>query len=231
MSDSAIMKLQNVSKEYPAPDGASPVPVLSDISLSVHEGDSISIVGPSGSGKSTLLNIMGALDIPTSGTVFFASVDLSELTDERRSYMRNQDIGFIFQMHHLLPQCSVIENVLIPTVPFRKRNTQDYYNKARELLEAVGMEKRIDYLPSELSGGEQLRTVVVRALINDPKLLLADEPTGSLDNRTADELARVITDMNRDRELTLVVVTHSEKLAGMMNRRYELKNGLLHPLA
>lgn len=230
MNENVILDLQNISKDYNKTDAASVTHVLSDISITLRSGESLSIIGPSGSGKSTLLNIMGALDRPTSGNVIINGMDLSEMSDDRLSFIRNREIGFIFQMHHLLPQCSVIENVLIPTLPFPEKSNKDYYEKGCELLNSIGMGERLHYKPAELSGGEQLRTAVVRSLINDPKILLADEPTGSLDNRTAKDLSEIIVGMNQEKNLTLVVVTHSEELAGMMNRKLELKNGFLKPL-
>lgn len=230
MEDKYILELRNIKKNYTGAGGSSQIRVLSDVSVSIRSGDSLSIIGPSGSGKSTLLNIMGALDRPTSGKVIFNGNDISEIQGDSLSFFRNREIGFIFQMHHLLPQCTVIENVLVPTLAFPEKGQKDYYERGVELLEYVGMADRLHFKPAELSGGEQLRTAVVRALINDPKILLADEPTGSLDNRTAKNLSGLLVQLNKEKNLTLVVVTHSEELAGIMDNRYELKDGSLHAL-
>lgn len=230
MKDKTVLELDHIIKDYPSPDGNFQNRVLSDVSLSVSAGSSVAVTGPSGSGKSTLLNIMGALDRPSSGRVVFNGRGISELNDDELSLLRNRDMGFVFQMHHLLPQCSVIENVLIPTLAFPGRNYEEYYEKGRSLLDEVGMRERIDYMPSNLSGGELVRVSVVRALINGPKILLADEPTGSLDNKTAQDIALMLVKLNRENGLTLVVVSHSEELVNKMEMRYELKDGNLNPL-
>lgn len=230
MSDGCILELEAISKEYGRAGGEAETRVLSDVSIRIRAGESLSVMGPSGSGKSTLLNLMGGLDRPTSGRVFFNGTDLSAAPDDRLSVIRNRGIGFIFQQHHLLPQCTVMENVLLPTVPYPETSPETYRERARGLLEAVGMGERLDYKPGALSGGELLRTAVVRALINQPALLLADEPTGSLDNTTARSLAGLIIRLNKENNLALVVVTHSEELAEMMDRRYELRDGSLKPM-
>ena len=230
MDKNVILELQNISKDYYRNDRSIVVKVLSDISISIKSGDSYSIIGPSGSGKSTLLNIMGGIDHPTAGNVILNGSSFSELPDEKLSYIRNKDIGFIFQLHHLLPQCTAIENVLIPTLPFPEKSGEEYYQRAYELLKSVGMENRMNNKPGELSGGELLRTAVVRGLINEPKILLADEPTGSLDNVTAGELGELLTQLNVEKKLTLIVVTHSAELAARINNRYELKNRSLNRL-
>lgn len=219
-----ILKLNAVSKEYVSGDGRARIPVLSEISLTVEKGSSISIVGPSGSGKSTLLNIMGTLDKPSSGTVMLNGADASMLSDDAVSLIRNKTIGFVFQMHHLLPQCTVMENVLIPVLPLPKSTYDASYTRAHQLLKTVGLIHRLNSRPSELSGGEQLRTALVRAFINEPEILLADEPTGSLDHKGAQEISELIVSLNHDRQCALVVVTHSQELAHMMDIRFELKN-------
>lgn len=219
-----ILKLNAVGKEYVSGDGLSRVHVLSEISLTVEKGDSISIVGPSGSGKSTLLNIMGTLDKPSSGTVMLNGIDASSLSDDAVSRVRNKTIGFVFQMHHLLPQCTVMENVLIPVLPLPKNSHDASCARAHQLLKTVGLMHRLNSRPSELSGGEQLRTALVRALINEPEILLADEPTGSLDHKGAQEISELIVSLNHDRQCALVVVTHSQELASMMDTRFELKD-------
>lgn len=219
-----ILRLDAVGKEYVSGDGLARVRVLSGISLTVKKGDSISIVGPSGSGKSSLLNIMGTLDKPTSGAVMLNGTDVTSLSDDAVALARNKTIGFVFQMHHLLPQCTVMENVLIPVLPLSKNTYDASYARAHQLLKNVGLIGRLNNRPSELSGGEQLRTALVRALINEPEILLADEPTGSLDHKGAREISELIVSLNRDRQCALVVVTHSQELARMMDTRFELKS-------
>ncbi len=202
--------------------------ILNNISLQVQQGEAVAVTGPSGSGKSTLLNIIGALDKPGSGTVNFEGENLAAMNENKLTEIRNRKIGFIFQLHHLLPQCTVLENVLIPTLPYnRGKNRADFYNRAVKLLESVGLKKHLDYFPARLSGGEQQRTAVVRALINQPKLILADEPTGSLDQASADNLSRILIDLNKAENVTLIMVTHSEELAGKLDTVYNLKNGKL----
>lgn len=182
-------------------------------------------MGPSGSGKSTLLNIMGALDRPTSGRVLLSGRDLASLDDRDLAKIRNQEIGFIFQLHHLLPQCTVLENVLIPTLAHDEN--QGKVERAKELLQKVGLGSHLYYRPAQLSGGEQQRVAVIRALINSPKLLLADEPTGSLDRASAENLVQILVSLNKEEDVALIVVTHDPKLAGRMQKVYELKNGKL----
>lgn len=221
-----IVELRDVTKHYDAPESDAPVPVLNKISLAVRPGEALVVTGPSGSGKSTLLNIMGTLDRPSSGQVLLAGQDLSALSDRELSRLRNRDIGFVFQLHHLLPQLSVLENVLVPTIvdPGGSREADE---RARRLIERVGLAERIHYRPGQLSGGQCQRVALVRALINRPKLLLADEPTGSLDHTTAGMLAGLILELNREEGVTLVVVTHSMELAGMLKRVLALSDGKL----
>ena len=168
-----LLELQNIKKQYDSPDNTTPVPILQNISLKVDAGESIAVVGPSGSGKSTLLNIIGALDAPTSGAVTLAGQNLSSLNDKELAEIRNRDVGFVFQLHHLLPQCTVLENVLVPTLPQgRSINSEEAKERANHLLDVVGLADRKHYKPAQLSGGERQRVAVVRALINKPKLLL-----------------------------------------------------------
>ena len=222
--------LRNVGKTYGAPTGVTPAPVLKNISLQIGQGESIAVVGPSGSGKSTLLNIMGTLDRPTTGSVYFDGSNLADMNDRALAGIRNSEIGFVFQLHHLLPQCTVLENVMIPTLT-RNRNIDRaaVRSRAEKLLRDVGLEGHAAYFPAQLSGGERQRTAVVRALINKPKLILADEPTGSLDQTSAAGLGRLLIDLNRMEQVTLVVVTHSRELAQQMERVYVLHNGALEP--
>ncbi|MFC1650121.1 ABC transporter ATP-binding protein [Candidatus Latescibacterota bacterium] len=222
-----LLELKNIRKEYDTPSGGAPLAVLDDISLHIEQGDTIAVIGPSGSGKSTLLNIIGALDKPTSGSVIFESRNLAEMSETESAAFRNTEIGFIFQLHHLLPQCTVLENVLVPAIPRNKTIPDEFRNRAKELLSKAGLENHLDYFPAQLSGGERQRVAVVRALINSPKLILADEPTGSLDRNSADNLGRILIDLNQDEKMTLLVVTHSPDLAKRMDRVYSLRNGSL----
>ena len=202
--------------------------VIQDVSLKVSLEETVAIVGPSGSGKTTLLNIMGTLDRPTAGTVRFVGRCTSQLSEKDLSRVRNRDIGFIFQLHHLLPQCTVIENVLLPTLPYSTRSEQnEAVERAYLLLDRVGMEDHRDYRPGQLSVGQRQRAAVVRALINQPKLILADEPTGSLDASTAADLGDLLMELNEEERTTLVVVTHSSVLARRMNRILDLRDGKL----
>lgn len=188
----------------------------------------MAIVGPSGSGKSTLLNIIGALDRPTSGVVTFAGKNLADLGDLELSRIRNREIGFVFQLHHLLPQCSVFENVLIPTIPLGlKKGDEEKRNRAMNLLEGVGLEKHKDHFPAQLSGGEMQRVAVIRALINRPKLILADEPTGSLDRESSQNLGRLLIKVNKEEGTALITVTHSIDLARLMDKAFKLRDGML----
>ena len=224
MSAVPLLELRAVSKSYPGP---TPVPVLRGTQLTVASGESVAIVGPSGSGKSTLLNLLGTLDTPDSGSVWFEGRDLTRLTSKELATLRNRRIGFIFQNHHLLPQCTVLENVLIPTLAEQRRAPEEAVARAKQLLDRVGLGHRIDHTPGRLSGGERQRTAVVRALINEPVLLLADEPTGALDRASAGEITRLLTELNLKDRLTLIVVTHSAELAGLMGRAVELRDGQL----
>jgi ABC-type lipoprotein export system ATPase subunit len=227
-----LLELEHIEKRYATPDGKNSLVILRDISIKIADGESIAILGPSGSGKSTLLNIMGALDRPTAGKIRLAGQDLSKLTNQELAKVRNQQIGFIFQLHHLLPQCTALENVLIPTIPHEKyKNTPESTHRARELLKRVGLTDRMDYRPGQLSGGECQRTAVVRALINKPKLILADEPTGSLDQLTALSLGKLLHELNQEQNVAIITVTHSAALANLMNRRFQLSNGSLNEMS
>lgn len=223
----AMIEAKKISKNYPQPGGGE-IEVLRAVSLTVRAGESLVVTGPSGSGKSTLLNIIGALDRPSSGTVNLDGRDLSRLNERELARLRNRRIGFVFQSHHLLPQCTVLENVLLPTLPLQRESTREgFTDRARLLLEEVGLADRAHHRPGQLSGGECQRVAVARSLINAPSLVLADEPTGSLDGENAAQLAGLLIDLNRSQGTTLVVVTHSEELADRMDRRYRLRDGKL----
>jgi len=213
-----LLELFHVAKNY------GTVKVLKEVNLQLAAGEPIAIIGPSGSGKSTLLNIMGALDVPTSGTISLDGRDLSRLTEKELAGIRNRQIGFIFQLHHLLPQCTVLENVLIPTLASPNTDRQE---RAERLLDRVGLKHRLTHRPGQLSGGECQRVAVVRALINQPKLLLADEPTGSLDHAAATNLGQLLSELNKEEGVALVLVTHSLELARSLPRVLELRDGVL----
>jgi lipoprotein-releasing system ATP-binding protein len=222
-----MVELVDVTKTYGEPGGAGAVSVLKGITLQIEPGRAVVIVGPSGCGKSTLLNIIGGLDHPTAGRVLLDGKDLAELDDEELARIRNRQIGFVFQLHHLLPQCTVLENVLVPTLAVRDSSSQSEA-RAKTLLARVGLEDRMSYRPGELSGGQRQRVAVARALINTPTLLLADEPTGSLDEGTSQSIADLLAELNRDQGVTLIVVTHSHELAARIGRVMELSGGTLH---
>ena len=213
-----MLKVENVSKEYPTPSG--PLKVVSNISLSLSRGDAVSIMGPSGSGKSTLLYMIGTLEPPTNGTITIDDQNPFQLKENELAAFRNKAIGFVFQDHCLLPQCSVIENVLTPTLISRpdERNGM----RALTMLEQVGLRDRLTHRPAELSGGEKQRVALARALVMQPQLLLCDEPTGNLDHKSADIVASLLLDLHREQETILIVVTHNAELASRFPLRYEL---------
>jgi ABC-type lipoprotein export system ATPase subunit len=223
-----LLSLRKVTKEYRASDTTPAVPVIHDVTLDIAAGESVAIVGPSGSGKSTLLNLMGTLDTPTRGTIILDGRDLRRLDELRLATLRNRQIGFVFQAHHLLPQCTVLENVLVPTLATQEPALRDgATERAHKLLDRVGLGERATHRPGQLSGGERQRVAVVRALINQPKLLLADEPTGALDRASAQGLGDLLVQLNREDGVTLVLVTHALDLAKRMGRVLELRDGRL----
>jgi lipoprotein-releasing system ATP-binding protein len=219
-----VLEVTHVSKDYQTPTG--PIRVLSDVDLSVGPGRSVSIVGPSGSGKSTLLYILGALEPPTSGVVLLDGQNPFQLDDRRLAAFRNRHVGFVFQDHHLLPQCSVLENVLVPTLVASDR-TADVGERARDLIEQVGLAARLHHRPHELSGGEKQRVALARALVQHPGLVLCDEPTGNLDQESADAVASLLVDLHRRLQSILIVVTHNLELAQRMDTQYTLSDARL----
>lgn len=224
-NEAPLLELDNVTKQYDTlPE---PTVVLKGVDLRVCAGETIAVAGPSGCGKSTLLNLIGALDRPTSGRVTFKDLNVPELREADAARFRNREIGFVFQRHHLLPQCSVLENVLVPTL--LSPATTGIRDRALELLERVGLSNRVDRRPAQLSGGERQRVAVVRALINAPSLLLADEPTGSLNEEGAKTLADLLLELNREQGMALIVVTHSLDVARRLGRVLELRDGALVP--
>ncbi len=216
---------QNLAKEYPTRSG--PLAILRGINLALNRGDSLAVTGPSGSGKSTLLHILGTLDNPTSGTVSLEGTDPFALPEAELAAFRNRRIGFVFQDHHLLPQCSVLENVLIPTLVNRETKPADTEAYARVLLDRVGLGSRLQHRPAELSGGERQRVAVARSLVLKPTLLLADEPTGNLDRLNAQAVGELLLELHRQENTILVVVTHSADLAKLFATRMEMNDGTL----
>ncbi len=218
-----MLQVSNVSKSYPTPRG--PLSVLSGVSLTLSPGEAAAITGPSGSGKSSLLYILGALEPPSSGTVMLDGRDPFALSAEGLAKFRNAEIGFVFQDHCLLPQCSVLENVLIPTLVGEAGD--DDLARARSLVEQVGLADRIDHRPGELSGGEKQRVAVARALVRQPKLVLCDEPTGNLDQASASKVASLLFDLHLRQRNMLIVVTHSDRLASQFPMRFEISDTVL----
>jgi len=219
-----MLAVNRISKSYPTPRG--PLTVLSEVSFSLAPGDAAAIMGPSGSGKSSLLYILGGLEPPSSGTVTLDGRNPFELDPDALAAFRNRSIGFVFQDHCLLPQCTVLENVLVPTLVAPARGDAD---RARALLDRVGLSDRIDHRPAELSGGERQRVALARALIRQPQLLLCDEPTGNLDRASATAVASLLFDLYRRERAILVVVTHSAQLASQLPIRFDLNDRRLAP--
>jgi lipoprotein-releasing system ATP-binding protein len=221
-----MLTAQSIQKLYATRNGW--VDVLRDCSLSLPAGGSAAIMGPSGSGKSTLLNILGTLEPPTAGRLMLDGMDPFRLSEPELARFRNRRIGFVFQDHHLLPQCTAMENVLIPTLPY-PAPAGDALARVRELLERVELAHRADHLPSELSGGERQRVAIARALVNRPAVVLADEPTGNLDRALADSVADLLASLVAGEGVALLVVTHSERVAQRFRDQYEMLDGVLTP--
>jgi lipoprotein-releasing system ATP-binding protein len=219
-----MLHVEHISKQYPT--RAGPLVVLRDVAFELRPGENMAILGPSGSGKSTLLSILGAMEPPDGGRVVLDDQDPATLAEPQLAAFRSRKIGFVFQDHHLLPQCSVLENVLTPTVA-AGRTTPNDIARARMLLDRVGLTDRLDHRPAELSGGERQRAALARALIRAPSLLLADEPTGDLDHANAMRIAELLLELQRQENTMLIVATHSLRLAEMMMRRMTLEEGML----
>jgi lipoprotein-releasing system ATP-binding protein len=221
-----VIDVSRVSKSYDSPAG--PVTVLRDLDLHVAAAETVAIVGPSGSGKTTLLNLLGALDQPSSGSIAIDGVKIGELKPEAAARFRNRSIGFIFQLHYLLPQCSILENVLVPRLAGGwDEDARTVRARAESLLDQVGLKDRMTHRPWQLSGGEQLRAAIARSLINQPKLILADEPTGSLDPSTGERIGDLLLRTNASARVALIVVTHNPALAHRMQKTYRLEAGQL----
>jgi len=221
----ALVEVQGVSKSFQT--GDHKLRVLDGVHLSVAAQESVAIVGPSGSGKSTLLNLLGTLDQPDQGTIVIDGKNLSMMGGDELAGFRNRNIGFVFQSHHLLPHLTVLENVLVPVLAQASEVGDEVLLRANQLLQRVGLGDRDKHLPGRLSGGERQRVAVVRALINQPRLILADEPTGALDRVSAAEVGRLLIELNREHGITLIVATHSEELAARMDRVLTMENGTL----
>jgi len=219
-----VIQVMDIFKNYE--NGPQLVEVIKGISFEVQSSEVIAIMGPSGVGKSTLLHLMGALDLPTSGKLLIDGQDILDLKNDNLSRFRNDKIGFVFQFHHLLPEFSAYENVIIPSMMYSplKKDKEDY---ARYILDQVGLSHRLDHKPRELSGGEQQRVAVARALINKPKIILADEPTGNLDKQTGAALYQLLLDLNQKLNHTMIIVTHNEHIAQHANRIIQLEDGRL----
>ncbi|WP_026841540.1 ABC transporter ATP-binding protein [Citrifermentans bremense] len=219
---SSLLEVKNLYKSYG--EALAKVEVLKGIDLTVEPGDTIAMVGPSGAGKSTLLHIMGTIDRPTSGEVLFDGESIFALGDQPLASFRNRSIGFVFQFHHLLPEFTALENVMMPLlIGGEKRSKVE--GRARQLLHDVGLAHRVTHRPGELSGGEQQRVAIARALVRQPRLLLADEPTGNLDMKTSHEVHELLYSIQRSTGITLVIVTHNEQLAAGMNRTIRVVDG------
>lgn len=220
-----ILKLENIEKKYSG--SVEELHIINNLSFSVEEGEFISILGRSGSGKSTLLNIMGLLDRVDSGKIFIGGQEVDKLSEEERDKIKNQMIGFVFQFHYLLPEFTALENVMLPALLNNFDKKLEIEKRAKELLEKVGLGERENHKPSQLSGGEKQRVAIARALINSPKILLADEPTGNLDEETSEMIFKILKDINKNEKQTIIVVTHSKDLAEISDKQLYLKKGVL----
>jgi len=218
-----LLKLNNVKKVYKT--GALEVPVLHGIDLTIEDGESVAIMGPSGSGKSTLMNVIGLLDTPSSGEFFFNDEDISKASEARLTKLRNQHIGFVFQHFHLLPRFSALKNVETPLI-YAGVSKRERIRRAKEMLEKVGLGDRIDHLPNQLSGGQKQRVAIARALVNQPEVILADEPTGALDSKTSGQIMELLVQLNKEGK-TVIIVTHEEEIAKYMKRIVVLRDGVI----
>lgn len=220
-----ILEAHNVHKSYPA--GREKIDILKGIDLEITSGQMLMLIGPSGAGKSTLLHILGGLENPTEGKVIIDGINLYEANDTRRASLRNESIGFVFQFYHLLPEFTALENVLLPAVINNKRRIRrkELIDRANSLLDDVGLSHRVSHRPGELSGGEQQRVAVARALMNEPKLILCDEPTGNLDSENSKKLMSLLEKMNQENKQTFMIVSHDEELSRMAHRIIRIKDG------
>lgn len=224
MNDAVILEAQNLHKSYNS--GIKHLQVLKGIDLKINQGQALSILGPSGAGKSTLLHILGGLDRPSEGRVFLEGVDLSKINDEEMAQIRNKKIGFVFQFYHLLPEFNALENVILPAlISKQSRNKNNLKDIGMELLKSVGLNKRVEHRPSELSGGEQQRLAIARAIVNSPQILFCDEPTGNLDSKTSEEIIDLLLELQSKNAMTLLTVTHDEHLAKRVKKVVHIRDG------
>lgn len=220
-----ILELKNINKTYKGTNET--LHILKDLDLVINEGEFVSIIGKSGSGKSTLLNVIGLLDSIDSGEIFIHGEKVDRTNHQKIDFLKNRDIGFVFQFHYLLPEFTALENVMLPALLNNFNNKKNIEEKAKKILDSVGLKERYNHKPNQLSGGEKQRVAIARALINDPKIILADEPTGNLDEETSNEIHNLFRKINKENNQTIIVVTHSRELANITDKRYSVKNGKL----
>jgi lipoprotein-releasing system ATP-binding protein len=224
MTKEKILKLEKINKIYKGK--SETIHILDDLSVEIEQGELVSIIGKSGSGKSTLLNMIGILDKPDSGSIIYMGKDISKFSEKEKNYFRNSSLGFVFQFHYLLPEFTALENIMIPAL-LKNKNRAEVEKRAKELLENVELLERAEHKPNTLSGGEKQRVAIARAMMNSPKLILADEPTGNLDEDTSNHINQLLKKINREFGQTIVVVTHSAELASITDRKLLLKKGKL----
>ena len=222
---SKILELKNINKTYKGT--SETLHILKDLDLVINEGEFVSIIGKSGSGKSTLLNVIGLLDSIDDGEIYIHGEKVDRTNHQKIDLLKNRDIGFVFQFHYLLPEFTALENVMLPALLNNFNDKKNIEEKAKKILDSVGLKERYNHKPNQLSGGEKQRVAVARALINDPKIILADEPTGNLDEETSNEIHNLFRKINRENNQTIIVVTHSRELANITDKRYSVKNGKL----
>lgn len=220
-----ILELKNINKTYKGT--SETLHILKDLDLVINEGEFVSIIGKSGSGKSTLLNVIGLLDSIDDGEIYIHGEKVDRTNHKKIDLLKNRDIGFVFQFHYLLPEFTALENVMLPALLNNFNDKKNIEEKAKKILDSVGLKERYNHKPNQLSGGEKQRVAIARALINDPKIILADEPTGNLDEETSNEIHNLFRKINRENNQTIIVVTHSRELANITDKRYSVKNGKL----
>ena len=220
-----ILELKNINKTYKGT--SETLHILKDLDLVINEGEFVSIIGKSGSGKSTLLNVIGLLDSIDEGEIYIHGEKVDRTNHQKIDLLKNRDIGFVFQFHYLLPEFTALENVMLPALLNNFNDKKNIEEKAKKILDSVGLKERYSHKPNQLSGGEKQRVAIARALINDPKIILADEPTGNLDEETSNEIHNLFRKINRENNQTIIVVTHSRELANITDKRYSVKNGKL----